>query len=172
MEKHIRESNLIEGVDDTAQDRQSMTAWKWLIDQRQLNAAVVKRLHKILTQTQKDLDPKYKGVFRPIQVYVGSHVPPKPADIKREMSKWLKDYRILTPKEAHVQFETIHPFVDGNGRVGRMLMWWQERKLGRDATLIKASERWQYYAWFRGRGQPYEQTDILSALLPTSQEAK
>lgn len=165
MEKHIRESNLIEGIDDPAQDRQSMTAWKWLDSQRTINASVVKRLHKIVTQTQKDLPEEAKGAFRTIQVYVGKHVPPKPEDLKKEMAKWFKDWKTLTPKEAHIRFETIHPFQDGNGRVGRMLMWWMERKKGQEPTLLLAKDRWIYYAWFKGRGSPLEQTDIMSALL-------
>lgn len=165
MEEHIRESNLIEGIDDLTQDRQSMVAWRWLESQRALNATVVKRVHKILTHTQKDLQNEYKGIFRPIQVRVGNHIPPKPEDVKSEMLRWFKDYKTLTPKEAHIRFETIHPFVDGNGRVGRMLMWWMERKKGQEATLIKAKDRWRYYQWFKGRGQPYEQTDIFGTLL-------
>lgn len=164
MEQYIRESNLIENINDPVQDRQGMVAWKWLMDQPRLNASVIKRLHKILTHAQKDLADEYKGVFRPIQVHIGNHIPPPPGLVKKEMSAWLRDYKLWSPKEAHVRFETIHPFVDGNGRVGRMLMWWQERRLGQQPTLIKASERWAYYAWFKGRGQPYEQTDIFGAL--------
>lgn len=118
MEKHIRESNLIEGIDDVIQDRQAMVAWRWLEGQRALNSTVVKRVHKILTFTQKDLAPEHKGIFRPIQVYVGTHVPPKPEDVKKEMSRWFKGYEGWGPHKAHIRFETIHPFVDGNGRAG------------------------------------------------------
>lgn len=164
METHIHESNLVEGINDPAQDRQSMTAWRWLVDQRQLNATVVKKLHKMVTHTQADLSPEYKGVFRPIQVYVGSHVPPRPGLVKQEIGTWLRNYTTWTPKEAHVRFETIHPFVDGNGRVGRMLMWWMERKLGQEPTFIDSHRRWEYYAWFKGRGNPLEQTDIFGTL--------
>lgn len=165
LQEHIRQSNLIEGIDSPAQDRQSMTAWRWLMDQRELNATVIKRVHKILTHTQKDLAAEYKGVFRPIQVRIGDHVPPRPDLVKGEMSNWIKTFMKLDPKEAHVRFETIHPFVDGNGRVGRMLMWWHERKLGQTPTLLKADERWSYYQWFKGRGQPFERTNIIDTLL-------
>jgi Fic family protein len=170
MDEHIRQSNLIEGIDDHSQDRQSIAAWRWLEGQRNLSSAVVKRLHKVLTHTQKDLAEEYKGVFRPIQVRVGSHVPPKPEDVKKEMSRWLKEWKTLTPKEAHVRFETIHPFVDGNGRTGRMLMWWMEQRLGKQPTLLKADERWAYYDWFKGRGNPLEQTDIFGALLAMGEQ--
>src|SRR4051812_20495406 len=128
MEKHIHESNLIEGIDDVDQDIQSMLAWKWLCDQRHLTSVVVKRLHKLITDKQPDLERKYKGEFRDIQVYVGNHVPPRPGLVKSAVSRWVKTCldADLSARESHVRFETIHPFVDGNGRTGRMLMWWIE----------------------------------------------
>lgn len=164
MRKHLRESNLIEGIDSKKQDKQAEVAWEWLISQRKLTAVVVRTTHKLLTKLQPDLEEKYKGAFRPIKVYVGNHVPPAPALIKSEMTNWLRDYRMWTPQEAHVRFETIHPFVDGNGRTGRMLMWWHERSLGQEPTLLLAEERQKYYQWFKNRGQPFDQTDIFGAL--------
>lgn len=165
MDKHIHESNLIEGINDPAEDRQSMTAWKWFKDQRKLDATTIKKLHKMVVFNQKDLPEDAKGAWRSIQVYVGNHVPPPPREIKTEMSKWLKGYKNWTPQEAHVRFETIHPFQDGNGRVGRMVMWWHEKSLGQEPTLLLGHERWKYYKWFKGRGNALEQTDIFGALL-------
>jgi hypothetical protein len=69
--------------------------------------------------------------------------------VKGLMDNWLLDYRDLGPKNAHIRFERIHPFVDGNGRTGRMLMWWHERMLGLEPTLIKAEEKEKYYEWFK-----------------------
>lgn len=175
MERHIRESNLIEGIDDPEEDKQSMIAWDWLLGQRIMNASVIRRLHKIVVANQKDLPIEAKGAYRTIQVYVGKHVPPPPAAIGAEMKEWLLNYKSLTPKEAHIRFETIHPFQDGNGRTGRLLMWWHERKLGAEPTLILADQRWEYYKWFKGRANPLEQVDIfgaLNAMMPDEDEYK
>lgn len=38
--------------------------------------------------------------------------------------------------------------VDGNGRTGRMLMWWQEIQQGKEPTLITFNNRREYYDWF------------------------
>ena len=54
-------------------------------------------------------------------------------------------------RQGHIDFETIHPFEDGNGRTGRMLMSWQRKKAGLEPLLIRASERWEYYQWFKSR---------------------
>ncbi len=51
----------------------------------------------------------------------------------------------------HVSFETIHPFPDGNGRIGRMLYLWQCRQIDVEPELWTAEERQQYYSLFDGR---------------------
>ena len=50
--------------------------------------------------------------------------------------------------ENHVKFESIHPFVDGNGRTGRLLMNWIRIKIGLPILVIKESEKFEYYKWF------------------------
>jgi Fic family protein len=62
------------------------------------------------------------------------------------MDFWLDLMPQRTPWVNHVGFETIHPFADGNGRTGRMLMWWQEVQAGQTPTLFKAADRQRYYA--------------------------
>lgn len=165
MTAHLRQSNLIEGIDNPKADAQALVAWEYLIKQWRLDATVIKRTHKIIMQSQTDLQDKHKGNYRTVQVYVGKHVPPPPQQVKAKMTQWVKTFRNYSPREAHVQFETIHPFIDGNGRIGRMLMWWQEIKAGNEPTLLTLAERPAYYAWFSGRGQRHQQTDILDELM-------
>lgn len=161
MHENIRQSNLIEGIDSQLADSQGMIAWQWLTVQRKITSPAIRKLHKLVTYRQPDLDAKYKGVWRPIMVYVGNHVPPPPSEVPARMTHWVKTFQRYSPREAHVQFETIHPFVDGNGRVGRMLMWWQELEAGMEPTLIMADRRWAYYDWFRDREQIYKQPTIF-----------
>lgn len=151
MAEHIRQSNLIEGYDDPEFDKQSMKAWKFLARQEAIDRAVVQTLQKTIVESQDDLSPMERGQYRYAQVWVGDHQPPNALRIPELMESWLNNmafYSDHTPKELHVEFEKIHPFVDGNGRTGRMLMWWHELKLGLEPTLIKASERQEYYKWF------------------------
>lgn len=153
MEEHIRQSNLIEGIDSPEEDRRSLRAWNWLIKQPYIGTPELKELQRRITL--KSLEKRYQGVYRPIQVYVGNHIPPAPALVPSMMFTWLthlyQDWKTLSPQLLHIQFESIHPFVDGNGRTGRMLMWWHEIKQGKEPTLIKADERQEYYKWFRSK---------------------
>lgn len=153
--EHIRQSNLIEGIDDPLQDGQAMVAWQWLSQQRKLDAIVIKKAHKILMD-KSPLTADLRGTWRPHNVRVGSHVAPDHKDVPRLITHWVKTYRNYNPQEAHIQFEVIHPFADGNGRTGRMLLWWHQISLGKKPQLLQARERQDYYAWFRGRGNNYE----------------
>lgn len=147
--EYFRESNLIEGIDDPDEDEQLERAWNFLTTKTAVNRAVLFEVHEMVVQNQIELSDIQKGNYRHIQVYVGDHTPPNALRVPELMENWLKDWLEMTPKEAHIEFETIHPFVDGNGRVGRLLMWWHELKLGLEPTLIRSDKRQEYYDWFR-----------------------
>jgi len=152
MKKHIHESNLIEWIDDTKEDEQSLVAWKWLKKQEKLSHSVVCHLHKLITLNQ--LVGYFKGYYRDISqsnVQVGGRVAPHYSELGSLMFNWIEDIADHTPIENHIAFEHIHPFVDGNGRTGRMLMWWQELKNGQEPTLFLNSEKQEYYKLFRSK---------------------
>jgi Fic family protein len=73
-------------------------------------------------------ESKNPGVYRDGSVMVGKHVPPPASyisDLMRDLEKFLNSDAyppLLKAGIAHVQFETIHPFWDGNGRIGRLLI--------------------------------------------------
>ena len=148
----IRHSNLIEGVDNEAEDKQCWEAWLWLKDQKIISQIVMLELHRKIMINQMG---NIAGHFRNVQVYVGNHVPPNGEIMRGQLYGWgldlLERYDKFTPREMHVRFEKIHPFLDGNGRTGRMLMWWHELKVGQDPTMIRSNEadRHYYYQWFR-----------------------
>lgn len=151
MKKHIHESNLIEGFDDAHADELSMAAWKWLIKQPEITKDVICQLQKRITAFQDDLKPSWKGNYRKISVMVGWRVCPHPQAVPAMMADWIYQLKWdeVEPKAHHISFEKIHPFVDGNGRTGRMLMWWQQKKRGEKPSLILDSKKQEYYAWFK-----------------------
>lgn len=155
MKKHIHESNLIEGFDNPGADSCLSDAWRYL--NRYLHADLTKDIICEalfqLTQHQKELLSIDRNRYREIKVTVGGRLCPAPHIVPELMHNWLLDmkehWQTLEPKEMHIRFEKIHPFIDGNGRIGRLLMWWHEKKLGREPTLILESEKQNYYSWFK-----------------------
>lgn len=145
-EQYIHESNLIEGIDDSNEDKESLKAWKWLLTRNGINQTVLLELHRRITHLQ--LPENEAGHYRTIQVYVGNYTPTAPVYVPTSIGYWLQNWLDKTPKESHIDFEKIHPFIDGNGRTGRMLMWWQELKRGGEPTILLNSEKQDYYKWF------------------------
>lgn len=145
----IHESNLIEGYDDPEFDEQSLIAWDYLVQQKELSQHVICKVQKIITLKQTDLQPDWRGYYRKIEVWIGGRPGLQSKKVSSAMTQWLYYYQNRSPKEAHIEFEKIHPFVDGNGRTGRMLMWWHELKLGKNPTKIAFEDRFDYYGWFK-----------------------
>ena len=147
----IRESNLIENVDDSEEDNRSIIAWQQLLDCPWQEATILNLHEMIMCQLRPDI----AGKFRTCDVEVGMVTCPPWQEVKTKMREWLwywNRYPVLRPNAiqySHVQFEKIHPFEDGNGRVGRMLMNWLRVSRGFEPLLIKAAERQEYYKWFR-----------------------
>ncbi len=157
----LRESNAIENVRDEDSWKQAVFAWEYLIGHKELTVHVILKTHKILMLHQKLL-PNEKGYFRTIQVQVGGHEKKPWQRLSELVSHWIFNANDLihngkfenpiflerVVKDHHVSFEDIHPFVDGNGRIGRMLMNWERLKAGLDILVIPESEKQAYYDWF------------------------
>lgn len=101
-----------------------------------LSNRLIREIHGILLSDGRGAD-KDPGEFRRTQNWLGGsrpgnalYVPPPAADVHECMSRlerWLHDEPqrtspLVKAALSHVQFETIHPFLDGNGRVGRLLV--------------------------------------------------
>jgi Fic family protein len=149
--RHIYESNLIEDIDDLEEDIQSLEAWAFLIQHKEIDHTIVCGVQRLITQNQLDLADHEKGEYRRHNIYVGGQIAPSWTLVKELMHNWLLDYKGMSPKKAHIRFEHIHPFADGNGRTGRMLMWWTERQRGIVPTLFLSKDRDNYYKWFEKR---------------------
>ena len=147
----IRESNAIEGVYDDVSFTQAVRAWEYLMTKKEMTSGVVLKTHKIL-MLHSNLYPNEKGYFRNTMVYVGGGPCLSPERIPEAIGNWC--YKTMhsrqSAKKLHVEYEKIHPFVDGNGRTGRMFMNWTRIKKGQAIIIIKAGEeQLEYYKWFR-----------------------
>lgn len=162
VEEFLKESNAIEGVYDEDSLQQALYAWDFLSKQKELTVGVVLKTHKILMLNQP-IKPDEKGYFRQQTVYVGNEVKRfiSVSLLRDELYSLLKDMQnpALLPDDKdeyqalcrlhHVMFECIHPFIDGNGRVGRMLYNWERVHLGLPIEVIRELYREKYYEWFR-----------------------
>jgi len=102
-----------------------------------INQAFIKKIHYLLLDSTRGAD-KDRGKFRTGQVYIGargasideaSYVPPLPEVLPGLLGNWEEYVSSNQEKDllvqigvAHYQLEAIHPFRDGNGRVGRLLI--------------------------------------------------
>ena len=127
-----------------------------LSNKRDISKELVFQLHKLVVQNtlKKDLENQI-GKYRTLQVYIrgAEWLPPKPADVPKEMASlfsWYsknkkKVHPIILAAYFHSAFETIHPFADGNGRVGRLLMNMILRKHKYPTINIPNKKKYIYY---------------------------
>lgn len=103
------------------------------------------------------IDDSIAGRFRKENefVRVGSHIAPAPEHIVRMIEVLLNEYKInhevnIFKKISyfHLQFENIHPFCDGNGRIGRVLINLQLQEFGYPNIIIRDKEKHIYYKTF------------------------
>jgi len=118
-----------------------------------ISEKTIKDIHSlVLLDRQMD-----RGVYRSVPVRVGSFYPCQPYEVPVQM-EWLMcvydgEMRKLHVVERaalfHLRFETIHPFVDGNGRVGRLLLNFELMQEGYPPVDVKFTDRIQYYDCFK-----------------------
>jgi len=156
--KFLDESNKIEGVYDAQSLDQALFAWEYCIAQDELSIGVILKTHKILMLHQP-LFPDEKGYLREVPVYIGGREAMHHSQLRGALQAWTTRSNLMVHypgsrisddiKLHHVEYERIHPFVDGNGRTGRIFMNWQRVKAGLDIDIIYENEKYDYYKWFK-----------------------
>ena len=129
-----------------------------------LSEHIIKQIHFLVLVGNKD----DRGVYRrvPVRIMGAKHEPVQPYMIEPKMEELLKKFmegkeHIITKlARFHIEFEGIHPFIDGNGRTGRLLVNLELMKAGYPPIDIKFTDRMEYYKAF----DEYHEKNNLSAM--------
>ena len=123
--------------------------------EKELDKEMILLLHQMLIG---GIDDNIAGRFRIKGEYVrvGTHIAPAPEHVEHMIESTLIEYSsnhtsYFLDKIAkfHLDFETIHPFNDGNGRMGRVLINYQFFRFGFPGIIIRNKEKKEYYQAFR-----------------------
>lgn len=133
----------------------------------------IKSIHNLVLADR----PEDRGTFRRVNVRIAGALtnPVQPYLIAPKIEELLYNYKEWTATmhivervaNFHLQFESIHPFIDGNGRTGRLIMNLQLIKEGLPAINIKFADRKRYYDAF----DEYSRTGSSEAMIKLVGEA-
>ena len=133
----------------------------------------IKSIHNLVLADR----PEDRGTFRRVNVRIAGALtnPVQPYLIEPKIEELLNNYKVwsesmhIVERVAifHLQFESIHPFIDGNGRTGKLIMNLQLIKEGLPAINIKFADRRKYYDAF----DEYSRTGSTEAMINLVGEA-
>ncbi len=115
--------------------------------------SIIKQIHTLVLMDRPEDRGKYRRI--PVRIMGAYHVPPDPLLVPEKMENLLAEFKYnkkMHPIERavlfHLKFEGIHPFVDGNGRTGRLLLNLMLMQEGYPPINVKYSDRKRYYEAF------------------------
>jgi Fic family protein len=128
-------------------------------------------LHKMLIGRIDDsIAGRLRGPFE--YVRIGTHIAPAPERVERLLNELFVDYSgaldtyfLERIARFHLQFEWIHPFNDGNGRIGRLLINFQLSQLGLPPIILRNKGKHDYYYPAFQDYQDNQKTDAMGQLL-------
>ena len=163
--RYIFETNTIgisEGtvnVDDIIETTNHFRAIDYIIDNTdvKLTEAFVKNLHFLLKSGTSDERKSWFriGDYKKLPNEVGGNVTVEPENVHKEINALLKEYNgkkhptLEDIIDFHQRFEAIHPFQDGNGRVGRLIMFRECLRFGYVPFIITDELKMFYYNGLR-----------------------
>ena len=144
-------------------------AFNYMVDlvkeKKELSESIIKQLHTLVLADK----PEDRGIYRRVAVRImgAKHSTANPLSISDKIYNLIEEFNAdketnIIKKLAlfHIKFEAIHPFIDGNGRTGRLLVNFELMKNGYPPIDIKYSDRKAYYDAF----DAYHENHDLSAM--------
>lgn len=120
---------------------------------KRLSEDIIKEFHKIIKSNTSDSKKDWfmVGEYKLKPNMVGDKITVPPSEVKGQMAKLIADYEEIKNMtfediiEFHYKFESIHPFQDGNGRVGRLIMFKECLRYGITPFIIDERHKLFYY---------------------------
>lgn len=142
-------------------------------EKKPLTERVIKEIHSLVLMN----DRENRGVYRsvPVKIMGAQHTPPQPYLVPVQMEQLIADYEDMKKRfhiveavaEFHLRFEGIHPFIDGNGRTGRLILNLELIKAGLLPVNIKFTDRRKYYetfdAYYGESGSPEMLVELIAS---------
>jgi Fic family protein len=166
----LKEGEKFQDIQEISNYRQALFAAREYLRDFPIRLSFVRELHRILLSSVRGQD-KTPGEFRRDQNWIGAYgcpieqanfVPPNPMQLPDHLQAWERyldsddiDF-LLQTAVVHAQFELLHPFKDGNGRIGRILIplfLYQKQVLSQPMFYLSEyleSHREEYYARLKG----------------------
>ena len=155
-------SDGIVNVDDIVETVNHFRCLDYIIDHAEepLSESLIKQLHLLLKTGTSDSQKEWFAVgdYKRLPNEVGGIETCPPQEVHREMKNLISDYNHCKKKvlehilDFHVRFEQIHPFQDGNGRVGRLIMFKECLANGIVPFIITDELKMFYYRGLREWG--------------------
>ncbi len=126
--------------------------FKNLQNKEEFDERFIKKLNETINRDIKDIEG-----YRTVQVFIqgSEHIPPEPEKVPNLMMYYIYNYnhdeQDIFAKIAryHIEFERIHPFEDGNGRTGRLLINYELLKNNLPPVVIAKEDRVKYFEFLR-----------------------
>lgn len=123
-----------------------------LQEKREFDERFIKKLNETINKNIKETSG-----FRKVQVFIqgSDYISPEPEKVPNLMNYYIYNYNndiediFLKIAKYHIEFEKIHPFEDGNGRTGRLLLNYELLKNDLPPVVISKDERVKYFEFIR-----------------------
>lgn len=121
-------------------------------DKVPISERVIREIHSLVLMNRPEDKGKYRRI--PVKIMGAHHEPPQPYLVPVQMERLVADlsqdnrHTIETAALFHLNFEGIHPFIDGNGRAGRLILNLMLMQAGYPPIDVKFADRRKYYFCF------------------------
>lgn len=150
-------------IDDILETVNHFRCVDYVIDHAtdKITEAHIKQLHLLLKTNTSDSQKSWFAVgdYKRLANAVGEEETAQPKEVHRQMKSLLAEYNAKKQNkfddllDFHVRFERVHPFQDGNGRVGRLLLFWQCLQTNIVPFIITEDLRLFYYRGIQNWGK-------------------